>query len=84
MKYVLVAIKDNGADYFQPIAQVRARGEAMRSFTDAVNNPQNQQIHQHPADFDLYLVGYFDDQLGQLEALATPERLARGIDVKAT
>lgn len=82
MKYLLVTIKDQAVDAFQPIASVRAEGEAIRSFQDALNNPQNAQLHAHPDDFNLYLVGYFDDQTGAIEPLATPKQLALGKQLK--
>ena len=83
MKYVLVAIKDNAIEAFQPINSVRARGEAMRAFQDAINDPNNKQLNAHPEDFDLYHVGDFDDQTGTLLAI-TPERIMRGTDAKKT
>lgn len=82
MKFTLVAVKDNAVESFQPVNTVRARGEALRGFIDAVNNPQNQQLHAHPEDFDLYVIGYFDDQTGILERVEQPERIMRGIDAK--
>lgn len=87
MKYLLVAVKDNAIEAFQPIATVRAKGEAIRSFQDAINNPQNQQLHAHPEDFDLYYIGDFDDNTGHIITEQShlgpmPERIARGADYK--
>ena len=83
MKYILIAVRDRAVDAFQPINCVRAEGEAIRGFQDAVNDPNNRQLNQHPEDFDLYVVGYFDDQTGTLLAI-TPERIMRGTDAKKT
>lgn len=81
MRYLLISIKDRAIDAFQPVASVRAEGEAIRSFQDAVNNPQNATIYAHPDDYDLYLVGYFDDNSGKLEQLEQPRQLALGKQV---
>lgn len=81
MKYLLISIKDRAVNAFQPLASVRAKGEAIRSFQDALNNPQNAQIHAHPDDFDLYLIGTFDDETGKIES-NEPEQLALGKQLK--
>ncbi len=35
-------------------------GEAIRTFTDAVNEP-NSPFNRHPEDFNLFEIGVFDD-----------------------
>lgn len=81
MEYIIITVKDNAVEAFQPVSNVRAKGEAIRSFIDAINNPQNKQLHDHPEDFDLYTVGTYDDQTGNITP-HTPERLMRGTDAK--
>lgn len=78
---IVVAVKDNAIGTFQPPACVRAEGEALRGFMDAVNDPQNKQLHQHPEDFDLYRLGTFDENTGKIVS-EEPVQLARGIGVK--
>lgn len=81
MKLLIIGIKDTAVEYFQPAAHVvRARGEALRNFTDVVNDPQSKHLHNHPQDFELWILGELDDQTGEISG--NPERLARGIDVK--
>lgn len=47
----------------------RAVGEAMRIFRDEVNRPAEDNIlYKHPEDFDLFLVGKFDEETGRLIA----------------
>lgn len=78
MRYHLISIKDRAVDAFQPLGNVRAEGEAMRVFQDLLSNPQAPQ-HAHPEDYDLYLVGYFDDQTGQIDTVqGGPKKLADG------
>lgn len=65
MEYLLISLKDRAVDAFQPVANVRAEGEALRVFRDLIADPNSQQ-HRHPDDYDLYLVGYFNDQTGAI------------------
>lgn len=77
MIYLLVSIRDRAIEAFQPIGNVRAEGEAIRVFMDMVadkNTPQGK----HPDDYDIYLVGYFDDQNGHIELEQPPKKLADG------
>lgn len=56
------------ASYGRPMF-ARAVGEAMRIFRDEVNRPAEDNIlYKHPEDFDLFLVGKFDDETGRLLA----------------
>lgn len=77
----IVAVKDAAVETFQPgLHVVRAKGEAMRNFADAVNDPNSKQLHNHAEDFELWLLGTLDDETGQITN--KQERLARGKDVK--
>lgn len=83
MNFYIVGIKDNAVENFQPgLHVVRAKGEAMRNFTDAVNDPNNKQLSNHAEDFELWILGELDDTTGIITS--KPERLARGQDVKQT
>lgn len=77
MRYVLISIKDRAIDAYHPVANVRAEGEALRVFNDLLRD-QNSPQSKHPDDYDLYIVGYFDDQTGQLEPLDSPRKIADG------
>lgn len=78
----IYAIRDNAIEaYGQPIF-VRAQGQAVRSFIDECNNPESQ-LNKHPADYDLYYIGEYNDVTGELTPHG-PERVARATDhVKA-
>lgn len=77
MKYLLVSIRDRAIDAFQPIFNVRAPGEAIRAFQDALNKPDNP-MNAHADDYDLYSLGTFDDDTGQITIHAKPEQIAIG------
>ena len=82
MKYLVCALRDRAADVFgQPIF-VNAKGSAIRSFSDEVNNPKKEtSISQHPEDFDLYFLGHYDDADGSFEVSNRPEQIAIGKDL---
>lgn len=67
MKLSLVALKDRATDNFGKIITVRTTGEAVRSLSDEVRNNESA-ISKHPEDYDLYLVGYFNEDTGQIHA----------------
>lgn len=54
---------------------------ALRGFSDAVNGGDGL-LSKHPEDFNLYLIGTFDDAVGKLEPLAPVELLATAASLK--
>lgn len=67
--------------YARPFPVVHL-GQALRSFTDEVNNPKSD-LNAHSDDFELFHLADFDDQAGTFIPLESgPVRLARGKDVK--
>lgn len=66
MIYQIVAVKDRAADVFGVPVFVQSKGIAIRSFADEINrsDPQNQ-LYNHPEDFDLFFLGTFDDSDGE-------------------
>jgi len=82
---VVVAIKDNAMTAFQAPRVVPATGIAIRMFTDAINNSSEQnQMFQHPNDFELWHLGFYDPNEGTFEKTTSgrPERLLTGNEVK--
>ena len=67
MKMVICSIRDSAADAYGRPFFLPSVGVAIRSFTDEVNRPsEDNQIYQHPEDFDLFELGEFDDTTGRL------------------
>lgn len=56
--------------YLQPFFASQ-KGEAIRSFTDAVNK-SDHQFHRHAEDYSLFHVGQFDDNSGLVSPLTAP------------
>lgn len=84
MKLNVVAMFDKAAGvYGQPFV-VAAVGQAIRSFQDQVNRVDDQNVvNRHPADFELYRLGYFDDGSGRFDNTETaPELLVAGSSLR--
>ena len=78
----IVSVKDRAADVFNRPFFVPHRNVAVRDFTDEVNrSAADNALNKHPDDFDLYLLGQFDDSDGSFASAGTPVVLVRGKDV---
>lgn len=81
MRYKVLAIRDRAIDsYGQPFYSSSVGG-AVRSFSDEINrSAENNQLNKHPEDFDLFLLGEFDDQTGEFDS-TRPAQVAVGKDL---
>ena len=83
MKMVICSIRDSAADAYGRPFFLPSVGVAIRSFTDEVNrSSEDNQIYQHPEDFDLFELGEFDDTTGRFVLLDVHKQLALGRMVK--
>lgn len=69
MRLEMYAVRDKQVGAYMVPFFCRTRGEAIRSFTDAVGD-KNTQFCKYPADYHLFYLGEFDDAGGVLEAVA--------------
>lgn len=76
MKMVICSIWDSKAEVFSQPMFFQAKGQAVRSFSDAVNEEGN--FKKHPEDFTLFVLGEFDDNTGLISA-QPPETLGNGV-----
>lgn len=82
MLLYIVSVKDRAADVFNRPFFVAHRNVAVRDFTDEVNRvAADNQLNKHPDDFDLYLLGQFDDSNGAFIREGQPTVLVRAKDV---
>lgn len=82
MIQVVVAVKDRAADAFGRPFFVQTQGVAIRSFMDEVNRQaEDNQLYQHPDDFDLFELGTYDDSTGMI-AMTEPKLLMLGKQVR--
>jgi len=85
MILIICTVKDRAADAFGRPMFVPSTGVAIRSFTDEVNRSDSENnLYNHPDDFDLYDLGVFDDQTGMFSLHDVPRQLAIGKQVKIT
>ncbi|WNK13657.1 MAG: nonstructural protein [Microvirus sp.] len=82
MKHQIVVVYDRATEAYGRPVFVNALGAAMRSFGDEARNPETE-ICKHPEDYELYLLGEYDDQDGTFSTIV-PHRLARAQDLKDT
>lgn len=81
MRYKILSVRDRAIDAFgQPFFSASVGG-AIRSFSDEVNRQaENNPLAKHPDDFDLYLLGEFDDATGEFSQ-ERPSQVAIGKDL---
>lgn len=83
MKLVIVSVKDRAADAFGRPFFVHTENLAIRSFMDEMNREHAEnQMFNHPEDYDLYGLGVFDDNTAVIEMYDTPKLLMLGKQAK--
>ena len=76
------AVFDSAIQAFGQPFFVAGVGAAIRSFTDEVNRPaQDNALANHPSDFELWCLGEFDDEKGEFLVGENRRMLVRGKDV---
>lgn len=78
MIYKCFAVHDAAVGAYHPPQFFRARGEAVRSFQDAVARPE-AGFRNHAEHFSFWQVGEYDDSVGLLTA-CEPERVCGAVD----
>jgi len=82
MLQFIVSVKDRAAEVFNRPFFVPHRNVAVRDFTDEINRAAaDNPLNKHPDDFDLYLLGQFDDSNGAFIREGAATVLVRGKDV---
>jgi len=83
MKQIICTVKDRAADAYGRPMFVPSAGVAIRSFSDEINRDNaDNQLFNHPDDFDLYELGEFDDNSGLFALHEQPKLLSLGKQVK--
>lgn len=76
---MITAVRDRAIDAFGIPIFVLAQGEALRSFMDEINRP-GSPFNAHPDDYDLYLIGAYDETTGEVIP-ETPRMICVGKEV---
>lgn len=79
----IIAVRDNRIEAFMQPTFVAHPGQGVRAFQDHCQD-EKTDFHRHPEDFDLYLLGEYNDQTGQFSPPdGGPQRLIRAFDIVA-
>lgn len=82
MNLHVFAIRDTAAVTYGRPFFVPSKAVAIRSFTDEVNRPaEDNQFYKHADDFHLYYLGHFDDESGRFSSFDDPELVVRAKDL---
>lgn len=80
MKLEMFAVHDAAVGAFNRPLFFRSRGEAVRSFTDAVADEGNG-FKAHAEHYSFWYLGSFDDADGSFVSASQPERVIGAVDV---
>lgn len=80
MKLEVYAVHDSAVGAFNNPLFFRSRGEALRSFSDAVADEKNGFV-AHAEHYSFWMIGTYDTNSGLLEPVA-PDRLCGAVDFK--
>ncbi len=83
MLHMIFTIYDDKAECYLPPFYMKTVGEALRAFTESVNDP-NHPFCKYPADYTLFKLGQFDDGKASFEIHATPGAIGKAIEYKQT
>lgn len=79
MSHKVYTIYDSKAEaYLAPLLQ-KTRGEAIRTFSDLVNNPETM-FAKHPSDFTLFEIGEWDELKGEVNMCHVKQSLGTAIE----
>lgn len=80
---IIFSIYDSKAEFYLPLVLFNSKGESLRNFADAVNNPDTM-LSKHAADFTLFEVGSFDNTTGEIALLETKINLGNALEFQET
>lgn len=80
MKLVICSVFDTALNAFGRPIFVHTTNQAVRSFSDEVNQ-SDSPMNAHPEDYDLYHIGNFHDDTGEMESIIPSTLLVRASDV---
>ena len=89
MKHILVSLKDIKSGVFTPPIPFRSVGEARRAYMEAIL--KDPMLSKYPDDFELYHVGDWDNETGEIASygdeylfVCNIDELAKQINLTAT
>lgn len=82
MKYLLCGVRDRKVEYCLPPFTARNEQDAVRVFLELLQDDELSVAH-HPADFELLIIGSFDDVTMVIEGEASRRFVVNGADLLA-
>lgn len=80
MKLKMYVVHDSKADAFMQPFFLNEDEQAVRGFSDSVNNPESP-FFNHASDYTLYRIGQYSEENGEVTA-EDRRALVNGVDVK--
>lgn len=78
----VLTVRDRSADVFGTPTFHLSQGAAARAFADEINRADaNNVMYRHPEDFDLFLLGSYDDSTAAFDMAPVPKQIAVGKDI---
>lgn len=78
----LYSIRDIKSDYKTPFVGLSDQ-EVLRTFHKMVNDPKSGNLHDYPADYELYFIGEYDTIKAELLPQDSAQLLASATSFKA-
>lgn len=75
----LYSVYDSVAEVWGKPFPMKNKGEAIRGFTQAVND-QSTQLYLHPEDYTLFEIGEWDDDTGTI--IMHPAKISCGVAIE--
>lgn len=79
-KRILCVIKDAKSEVYYPPSCSDSADAAKRSFAALIRRQSDFVLSTFPSDFDLWMVGEYDDRTGTITPAPAPVHLANGSD----
>lgn len=80
MNYTVVTVNDRALGAFMRPFFAPNVATARRSFADEVNRPDSE-MNKHPEDYELHLLGEWDDETAVFHCLEAAHVICRALDV---
>lgn len=77
------SIRDSKAEVFNTPFFQKTHGEAERSFKQLASD-EKSTVWKFAEDYDLYFLGEYNDEKGELKSLDTPQHVMKAIIAKQT
>lgn len=75
----IFTIFDQKAEAYLAPFFLNTKGQAIRAFSDSINDPSHQFNH-HPEDYTLFQLGEYDDSAASIDTLPSPISLGVAIE----